>query len=99
MKFRLRVFIFDIGSGLTLSGRVCRSGQTKKTEFRVLWVEGEPHDEAPRLSNKTRMSEAEALTQLDSQRLQKKKNSNQTSDAAEQLVGGSGAQEIASVFS
>jgi len=56
----------------TNSGRVCRSGQLKPTEFRVLWVQGDAHDEAPRLSNTTRMSEAEALTQLDKTRLQRK---------------------------
>jgi len=56
----------------TNSGRVCRSGQLKPTEFRVLWVEGDAHDEAPRLSNTTRMSEAEALTQLDKTRLQRR---------------------------
>ena len=95
MKFRQRVFIFDLSSELT-SGRVCRAGQTKKTEFRVLWVEGEAHDEAPRLSNKTRMSEAEALTQIDSQRLQKKKTPNQNSDATEELLDGS--EGIISIF-
>jgi len=35
-------------------------------------VQGDAHDEAPRLSNTTRMSEAEALTQLDKTRLQRK---------------------------
>jgi len=70
----------------------------KKTEFRVLWVKGDAHDEAPRLSNKTRMSEADALTQLDSKRLQKKKTTKTASEEVEEeeaLVEGSG---IGSIF-
>jgi len=55
------------------AGRVCRAGQQKRTEFRVLWVAGEAHDEAPRLFNKTRMTESEALTQIDAKRLLRKR--------------------------
>jgi len=48
-------------------------GQKKEMEFRVLWVAGDAHDDAPMLSNRNRMTEAEALTRLDSKRLIKKK--------------------------
>jgi hypothetical protein len=70
----------------------------KKTEFRVLWVRGDAHDEAPRLSNKTRMSEAEALTQLDSQRLQKKKMDKKDDANVDEMVDGMEEVEIISIF-
>jgi hypothetical protein len=47
-------------------------GQKKPTIFRVLWVAGEPQDEAPWAMNKLRLTESEALTRLDPERLRKK---------------------------
>lgn len=58
------------------TGRVCRIGQKNKTRFRVLWVEGDAHDEAPKLANKSRMTEAQALTTIDRKRLHRKNVSN-----------------------
>ena len=34
------------------------------TQFKVLWVEGEPQDQAPHDANKMRMTESQALTAL-----------------------------------
>jgi len=51
---------------------VCRAGQKKETRFRVLWVESDAHDEAPKLANKSRMTEAQALTTIDQKRLHRK---------------------------
>ena len=48
---------------------MCRTGQKRDTRFRVLWVEGDAHDEAPRLANKSHMTEAQALTTIDEKRL------------------------------
>ena len=45
-------------------GRCCCVGQRKSTRFYVIWVAGEPQDEASRVANKERMSEAEALTKI-----------------------------------
>jgi hypothetical protein len=53
-------------------GRCCRVGQQKPTRFYVLWVAGQPQDEAPHDANKLRMTEAEALTRMEPKRLLKK---------------------------
>ena len=52
-------------------GRCARTGQEKETRFYVLWVEGEKQDEAPRLMRNSRISEAEALTRLDPERIER----------------------------
>ena len=53
-------------------GRCCRVGQKKPTRFYVLWVEGQPQDEAPRVANQLRMTEAQALTRMEPKRFLKK---------------------------
>ena len=56
---------------LLIIGRCCRVGQIKPTRFRVLWVAGEPQDQAAHDANKLRMTEAQALTVLEPKRIQK----------------------------
>ena len=63
-------------------GRCARTDQEKETRFYVLWVEGEKQDEAPRLMRNSRISEAEALTRLNSERIERgKKRKRGTSES------------------
>jgi len=48
-------------------------GQLKPTRFYVLWVAGETHDQVAHDANKLRMKEAEVLTRMAPQRLQRKR--------------------------
>ena len=68
------------------TGRCCRVGQHKPTRFFVIWVEGEPHDQAPRDANKLRIKEAEALTRMAPQRLQKRGDKRNRDDRNEDFA-------------
>jgi hypothetical protein len=55
-------------------------GQLKLTRFYVLWVKGETHDQVARDANKLRLQEAEVLTRMAPERLQRKRGREEDDD-------------------
>lgn len=56
-------------------------GQLKSTRFYVLWVKGETHDQVARDANKLRLKEAEVLTRMIPERLQRKRRRDDDDDS------------------